>query len=292
LINSAPAQMPASNFSWCRGMTRTPTKVTRIRRATDLMRAGSALLQMHNARGIGWYLVPGGEVEENVAVALLERPDIQPAEDGLFPGSSQTFKFTARPRKRMAASHGAMRTTPSEIPAPLMEVTMGDEFETETDLDNTPTEDDLAEAYGSKSLGVVDVGGKKIRTKISKVRMEEVKDRETGKTRKRAIVFFENIDKGLVLNTTNKETLKDAFGKKPADWRNATVGIYVDPNVMFGGKKTGGVRLRALPPSAAPAKPAPAPQPASKPPAAAASEWPEEKGDPGFDPDDFNTSTT
>jgi hypothetical protein len=162
---------------------------------------------------------------------------------------------------------------------------MGDEFP-ETDLD-TPTEDELDAAYGSKFLGVTDVGDKKIRTKISKVRMEDVKDRDTGKTRKRSIVYFENIDKPLVLNFTNKEILVNAFGKNPADWLNSAVGILVDPNVMFGGKRTGGVRLRALLPPAA-AKPAtrPAPQPTPTQPAAAANEWPEEQGDPGFDPDE------
>lgn len=158
---------------------------------------------------------------------------------------------------------------------------MADEF-AETDLE-TPTEHDLDEAYGSRFLGVVDVGNRKIRTRVSKVRMEEVKDRDTGKTRKRPIVFFENIEKPLVLNVVNKNTLVDALGKPPAGWLNATVGIYIDPNVMFGGQKKGGVRLRVLLPPAAAAKPAPKPTPA-KPPAATASEWPEEKGDPGPDP--------
>jgi hypothetical protein len=90
----------------------------------------------------------------------------------------------------------------------------------------------------------------------------------------------------LVLNVTNKEALNNAFGKKPAGWLNATVGIFVDPNVMFGGQKKGGVRLRALLPPAPTAKPAakPAPKPTTKPPAAAANEWPEEKGDPGPNP--------
>jgi hypothetical protein len=163
---------------------------------------------------------------------------------------------------------------------------MADEFP-ETDLD-TPTEHDLDEAYGSRFLGLVDIGDRKIRTKISKVRMEEVKDRETGKTRKKPVVFFENIDKPLVLNVTNKETLVNAFGKKPAGWLNATVGIFVDPNVMFGGQKKGGVRLRALLPPAA-AKPALKPEPTPPPakPAPAKPEtpaWPEETGDPGSDP--------
>ncbi len=158
---------------------------------------------------------------------------------------------------------------------------MGDEF-TEHDPD-TPTEHDLDEAYGSRFLGVVDVGDKKIRTRILRVRKEEVKDRDTGKLKKKIIVFFENIDKGLVLNVANKETLVRAFGKAPAGWLNATVGILVDPDVMFGKQKKGGVRLRGLlpPAPAATPTPKPAPTPATNPPAAAA--WPEAAGDPGPD---------
>jgi hypothetical protein len=188
-----------------------------------------------------------------------------------------------------SAAKGARRASPQHWPR--KDNTMADEF-TETDLE-TPSAHDLDEAYGSRFLGVVDVGDKKIRTKILKVRMEEVKDRDTGKTRKRPIVFFENIDKGLVLNVVNKNTLVNAFGKAPAGWLSASVGIYVDPNVTFGGQKKGGVRLRALLPPAVGAKPAAKPEPKQGPtPAAAkpetpkpATPWPEEKGDPGFDPD-------
>ena len=72
---------------------RSPLKISKVDRAADLMRTGSALVQMHNANGVGWYLVPGGEVLAKVASALLERPDVQPSNDGLFPGISQTFKL-------------------------------------------------------------------------------------------------------------------------------------------------------------------------------------------------------
>lgn len=95
------------------------------------------------------------------------------------------------------------------------------------------------------------------------------------------MIFFELLDKGLILNATNKNALVDKLGKNPASWRGAEVGLFVDPDVSFGGKRTGGLRLRVLLPATAP-KPAAAP--AAKP-AAAAGEWPEEKGDPGFDPD-------
>jgi hypothetical protein len=74
-------------------VSRSPLKISKIDRAADLMRAGSVLVQMHNANSIGWYLVPGGEVLAKVASALLERPDVQPSNDGLFPNISQTFKL-------------------------------------------------------------------------------------------------------------------------------------------------------------------------------------------------------
>lgn len=155
---------------------------------------------------------------------------------------------------------------------------MSDEY-LEPELDSTPTERDVDEAYGSRFLGVTDVT-KKIRTKILKVRKEDVKDRESGKLKKKIIVFFESIDKGLILNVTNKNILAAGLGKSPANWIGASVGIFVDPTVGFGGKQTGGVRLRVLLPPAA-AKPAPA---AATPPAAA-------DGDPGFDPD-FNDNVS
>ena len=146
----------------------------------------------------------------------------------------------------------------------------------ETDLD-TPTEHDLDEAYGSRFLGVTDIGTKKLRMEIVKVRKEEVKDRDSGRMKKKLIVFFENVDKPLVLNVTNKNVLVDALGKAPAGWLGATVGVFVDPTVGFGGKKTGGVRLRVLQPPAA-AKSTPVKPPPATPPAA-------DDGDPGFDPD-------
>ena len=156
---------------------------------------------------------------------------------------------------------------------------MGDEFP-ETDLD-TPTAAELDAAYGSRFLGVVDVT-KNIRTKIARVGMEDIKDRDSGKMKKRAIIFFENIDKPLVLNASNKEILIEKLGKAPAGWKGAVVGIFVDPSVMFGGVRKGGVRLRVLPAKAA--QPAAAPAMAPKP-ATAAAEWSEDEGDPGFDPD-------
>jgi hypothetical protein len=71
---------------------RAPLKINTVLQAADLMRAGSTLTQMHSKSGLRWYIVPGGEITERIANGLLARPDVQPSNDGLFRGVSQTFK--------------------------------------------------------------------------------------------------------------------------------------------------------------------------------------------------------
>lgn len=161
---------------------------------------------------------------------------------------------------------------------------MSDEFESVDDLD-TPTEADLDEAYGSGFLGVVDVK-KKFRTKIAKVRKEKIKDRNSGKEKTRFVLYLADTEKPWIIGRTIKDILVDALGKNPANWIGATIGVFVDPDVFFAGKRTGGVRLKVLLP---PAKaPAPAPKATPAKPAAsapAAEEWTEEVDD--LDPDKF-----
>jgi hypothetical protein len=153
---------------------------------------------------------------------------------------------------------------------------MADEF-LDHDLD-TPTEADLDLAYGSQYLSSTDIGDRKIRTRITKVRKEELQGNE-GRKRMKFILFFDTLDKPMVLNATNKNTLVDGLGRTPAKWIGASVGIYVDPNVTYAGKRVKGLRLRLLEAFAS----KPTPKPAAKP---AAAEWPEEPDDPGFDPDE------
>ncbi len=151
---------------------------------------------------------------------------------------------------------------------------MSDDF---SDYDpDTPTENDLDLAYGSKYLGTSDLGSRRIRTRIQKVRKEELTEKD-GRKRQKFVVYFDTLDKPLVLNSTNKDRLVEKLGRVPANWKGASVGLYVDPDVAFAGKKTGGIRLTVFEPAKAP-KPTPKPVPAA--------EWPEEAGDPGFSPDD------
>ena len=128
-----------------------------------------------------------------------------------------------------------------------------------------------------------DLGDRKIRTTISKVRKGEVKDRETGETKPKLLVFFEVDRQGTGSQRHQQERVGRRSRQTAVGWIGASVGILNDPNVTFAGKRTGGLRLKFLAP---PAKPAAAAS-TSKPATAATPPWSDEKDDPGFDPD-FN----
>lgn len=83
------------------------------------------------------------------------------------------------------------------------------------------------------------------------------------------VLYFREEAKGMALNVTTIRVLEQAFGDDSDHWVGNRVMVYVDPNVSFGGKVVGGLRLRA------PKKQAPKP-----PPTAAA-----QAGEPEFDSD-------
>jgi hypothetical protein len=162
---------------------------------------------------------------------------------------------------------------------------MSDDF-SDTDLD-TPTERDLDELYGSKYLGAADLGDKKIRTRIAKVRKETMQQQGGKPERPKFVIYFTTLDKGVVLNATNKNTIVTALGKDPARWAGAEVGLYTI-DTAFGGKPVKGLRLKVLSAPKSMAKPTPAPKTPLK--STAAEEPPPwddplpgfEPGDPGF----------
>ena len=74
------------------------TKRITIAQAADMLRKSGAVLQrMHTRHGLQYFIVPGGEIPDKIATELIERPDVQPGGDGLFPGISQTFRLGRRP---------------------------------------------------------------------------------------------------------------------------------------------------------------------------------------------------
>lgn len=77
------------------------------------------------------------------------------------------------------------------------------------------------------------------------------------------VMYFSDNEKGLVMNSTNLQLAAIAFGTQETDeWIGRQLVLYHDPNVSFGGKLVGGVRVRAPKKKPKPAgKPDPRPEP-------------------------------
>ncbi len=72
---------------------------------------------------------------------------------------------------------------------------------------------------------------------------------------------FSNCEKPLILNTTNAQVIAQILASEETDtWTGKQIVLYDDPNVSFGGRLVGGIRVRA-PRIKAAAAPAPAPAP-------------------------------
>ena len=60
-------------------------------------------------------------------------------------------------------------------------------------------------------------------------------------------LYFLELDKPMVLNSTNIKRLARACGDDTDEWTGKQVMLYVDPDVEFAGNVVGGLRVRGLP---------------------------------------------
>ena len=81
---------------------------------------------------------------------------------------------------------------------------------------------------------------------------------------KKWTMSFPELDKPLVLNSTNMHVIGQIYGDDTDGWLGQKIVIYHDPNVSFGGKLVGGLRLRAPKNQTKAAPPPPASKPAGK----------------------------
>jgi len=69
------------------------------------------------------------------------------------------------------------------------------------------------------------------------------------------LTFAEN-DKPMVLNAINIQLCEKVFKSDNTDhWHGKQLVVYTDPTISYGGKVTGGIRVRAPKPSVAPPAP-------------------------------------
>lgn len=88
---------------------------------------------------------------------------------------------------------------------------------------------------------------------IKGIRVEELDD--NGQKKEKTVCYFREHAKGMILNVTSLRVLAQSFGDETDDWRGRQVIVYTDPNVSFGGRIVGGLRLRIPKQKVAPAAP-------------------------------------
>ena len=70
--------------------------------------------------------------------------------------------------------------------------------------------------------------------------------REGAEPEMRWALNFQGIDKPMILNSTNGQIIAAIAGSDDSDdWIGKEVVVYQDPNIFFGGKRVGGIRVRA-----------------------------------------------
>ena len=99
-----------------------------------------------------------------------------------------------------------------------------------------------SDVFPSKFMGKDDIGPGLTLT-IGQVVQEGVES--DGDMKQKAVMYFEEHDaKPWIINAGNWMTIEDAYGEESDDWFGKPIELYVDPSVMFGGKRVGGVRVR------------------------------------------------
>jgi len=104
----------------------------------------------------------------------------------------------------------------------------------------------LGDLQTSKFLKRADVGPGTLVT-IKKLTQENVA-KEGAEPEHKAVLWFHELDKPLVLNSTNGQIIAKITGADQnieKNWLGARIVLFDDPNVSFAGKLVGGIRVRA-----------------------------------------------
>lgn len=140
----------------------------------------------------------------------------------------------------------------------------------------------INDQFPSKYLKASDIEGETPAV-ISEVTMEDI-----GSEDRKPVLYFKNMEKGIVLNKTNANNITAAYGPETDGWNGKPIVIYT-AWVDFAGKSTEAIRIRPDN-KRAPARSAGEPQMTNAPPRGAGSSTPpqfSDPADPGFYPDDL-----
>ena len=102
----------------------------------------------------------------------------------------------------------------------------------------------ISELKSSKFLKKEDVG-KGLLLTITEVRKENIA-KQGDEDQLKWLMFFEEVEKPLILHSTNGQLASAFLGSEESDdWIGKQIVLYTDPTIAYAGKVVGGIRVRA-----------------------------------------------
>jgi hypothetical protein len=98
------------------------------------------------------------------------------------------------------------------------------------------------EAFASNYLNQDDLPH--AHTAVIKTVGKEMVNTDDNGQREKPVIYFENGSKPLILNMVNWDTIETSYGPDSDAWVGKPIELFVDPNVMYGARRVGGIRIR------------------------------------------------
>ncbi len=105
---------------------------------------------------------------------------------------------------------------------------------------------DIDKAFPSKYLKASDFNDDDTPFTIKSVALEQVSQDDELPI---PVVYFDGVAKGLVCKITNKNIIKELYGKETDNWIGKKIALYINHDVMFKGKPVSAIRVRSRAPA-------------------------------------------
>ena len=99
----------------------------------------------------------------------------------------------------------------------------------------------VSDAFPSNWLKAADLNNRTIKVTINKVIFEEIGQNKD----KKPVMYFDKVQKGLVLNKTNAEQIGSVHGQELEGWTGKEIELF-SQMVPFNGQNVAAIRVRAV----------------------------------------------
>ena len=102
------------------------------------------------------------------------------------------------------------------------------------------------DCFPSKYVSAGDLKGQDVNVTIVNCQMEEVSNES--KTERKPVLYFAGMEKGMVLNVVNTQTIVNMYGEETETWKGCPITLY-PTETTFGKEVKPCIRIRSSPPS-------------------------------------------